>query len=164
MKEWANRSPEIAALLNPAFCGFLLWTGLDEYTKNFDEGAPYAFPFVMLPLVLHKPTREIFPRSSRTAFSAWITNADTAIAKIGFAERAKNMAPYVKEALAFTMQNNSIYATEAGRLKISNPARKSFPNATQETNDCIRASVMCGKWFSLVGDFKTAMALLGVKP
>ena len=164
MKEWANRPPEIAALLNPAFCGFLMSTGLDAYTHNVNEGAPYAFPFVMLPLVLHKPTRQAFPRSSRTAFSTWITNADTAIAKIGFAERAKNMAPYVKEALAFAMQHNSIYVTESGRLKTSNPAPKSFPNATQEVNECVRAAVMCGKWFSMVGDFKTAMALLGVKP
>lgn len=76
MKDWANRPPEIAALLNPAFCGFLISTGLDAYTKNVNEGAPYAFPFVMLPLILHKPTRQIFPRSYRTAFSTWITNAE----------------------------------------------------------------------------------------
>lgn len=164
MKEWANRPPEIAALLNPAFCGFLLSTSLDEYTKNTSGGAPYAFPFVVLPLVLHKPTRQILPRSSRTAFSAWITNANTAIVKVGFAERAKNMTPYVKEALAFTMQNNSIYITESGRLKTTNSLPKSFPNATQEVNECVRASVLCGKWFSMIGDFKTAMALLGVKP
>ena len=164
MKEWVNRPPEIAVLLNPAFCGFLLSTGVDEYTKKIDEGAPYAFPFVMLPLVLHKPTRQRFPRSSRTVFSAWITNADTAVAKIGFSERAKNMAPYVKEALAFAIQNNSIHVTESGLLKTTNPVPKSFPNATQEVNECVRASVMCGKWFSMVGDFKTAMALLGVKP
>ncbi|MFA6243647.1 MAG: three component ABC system middle component [Candidatus Hydrogenedentales bacterium] len=164
MKEWANRPPEIAALLNPAFCGFLVSSGLDEYTKNVNEGAPYVFPFVMLPLILHKPTRQMFPRSIRTAFSAWITNADTAIAKIGFAERAKSMSPYVKEALAFAMQHNSIYVTASGRLKTSNQAPKTYPNASQEVIECVRAAVMCGKWFSMVGDFKTAMALLGVKP
>jgi hypothetical protein len=164
MKEWTNRPPEIAALLNPAFFEFLILTGLHSYTENINEGAPYAFPFVMLPLVLHKPTRQAFPRSSRTAFSAWITNADTAIAKVGFADRAKNIAPYVKEALVFAMQHNSIYVTESGRLKTSNPALKSLRNPTQEVNDCARAAAMCGKWFSMVGDFKTAMALLGVKP
>lgn len=164
MKDWANRPPEIAALLNPAFCGLLISIGLDAYTKNVDEGAPFAFPFVMLPMILHKPTRQKFPLSYRTAFSAWITNADTAIAKVGFAERAKNMAPYVKEALTFALQHNTIYVTESGRLKTSYPTSKSFPNATQEVNECVRAALMCGKWFSMVGDFKTAMALLGVKP
>lgn len=164
MKEWADRPPEIASLLNPAFCGLLISTALDAYTKNINKGAPYAFPFVMLPLVLHKPTRQAFPRSSRTAFSSWITSKNTAIAKVGFAERAKNLAPYVKEALIFSMQNDSIYVTKSGLLKTSNPTPKSYPNATNDVNECIRAAVMCGKWFSMIGDFKTAMTLLGVKP
>ena len=127
MKEWANRPPEIAALLNPAFCGLLISTALDTYTQNTIEGAPYAFPFVILPLILHKPTRQAFPRSSRTAFSTWITNADTAaIAKVGFAKRAKNMAPYVKEALTFAMQHNSIYVTESGLLENSGRFRARY--------------------------------------
>ena len=62
------------------------------------------------------------------------------------------------------MQHNSIYVTESGRLKTSNPAPKVLSNATREVNECVRAAVMCGKWFSMAGDFKTAMALLGVKP
>lgn len=163
MKAWSDRPPEIAALLNPAFCSFLLLNGLNAYTNNLGEDAPYVFPFVMLPLVLHKPTREIFPHSSRTTFTSWITRADTAAAKIGFAERAKNIAPYVREAMLFAMQRSTLYVTASGRLKAT-PVKKSFPGATQEVKDCARASIMCGKWFSTVGDFKTAMALLGVTP
>lgn len=82
----------------------------------------------------------------------------------GFAERAKNMVPYVKETLLFAMQHNSIYVTKAGQLKISHPVPKSFPKATQDVNECVWAAVRCGKLFSMVGDFKTAMALLGVRP
>jgi hypothetical protein len=164
MKEWADRSPEIAALLNPAFCGYLISVGLAEYTKNINEGAPYAFPFVMLPLVLHKPSRTLLPRSTRTAFSAWITNANTAIAKIGYAERAKNVVPYVREALVFAIQNGRVQINKAGQLRTLKPTPKSFPNATQEIDECVRAAMLCGKWFSKVGDFKTAMALLGVRP
>lgn len=164
MKEWTQRPTEIAALLNPAFCGFLIMTSLDAYTRIADKGAPYAFPFIMLPLILHKPTRQAFPRKSSTTFSAWITKADSAIAKVGFVERARNMTPYVKEALTFAMQHNSIYITEPGLLKTLPPVRKTFPSATEEINECVRAAVMCGKWFSKAGDFKTVMALLGVKP
>lgn len=163
MKKWLNRSPEVAALLNPAFCGFLLSIAINEYNKNVEEGAPYMFPFIMLPLVLHKPTRLMFPRGTRTAFSAWITNADTAIAKVGFAERAKNMTPYVKEALMFSIQKKNIEFTEHGLLRAI-PPRKSFSDATIEVADCIRASKFSGKWLSMMGDFKTAMVLLGVRP
>lgn len=164
MKEWTQRPTEIAALLNPAFCGFLIMISLDAYTKIVDKGAPYIFPFIMLPLVLHQPTRLAFPKTTRTAFSTWITKADSAFAKVGFAERARNMTPYVKEALTFAMQHNSICLTESGLLKTLPPVRKSLPNATEEVKECIRAATMCGNWFSKVGDFKTAMALLGVKP
>lgn len=164
MRDWINRSPEVAALLNPAFCAFLISSGLDAYIKNEKEGAPFLFPFIMLPLVLHKPTRQMFPRTTRTTFSSWITNADTAIAKVGFAERARNLVPYIQESLTFAIQNRSLLITDAGLLKSVSPARKSIPNATQEVNECVRASIMCGKWFSMVGDFKTAMALLGVRP
>lgn len=164
MKKWTNRSPEVAALLNPAFCGLLISVGLDEYLKNVEDGAPYAFPFIMLPLVLHKPTRLIVPRTSRTAFSTWLTNIDTARVKMGFAERAKNMVPYVKEALIFSIQNKNIYVTDSGLLKSQFPLPQVFSNATPEVKECIRTSKMFGKWFSMVGDFKTAMALLGVRP
>ena len=164
MKKRLNRSPEVAALLNPAFCGLLLSIGIDEYNKYSKDGAPYAFPFIMLPLVLHRPTRMIFPRTVRTAFSAWITNPDTAIAKIGFSERAKNMTPYVKEALIFSIQNKNVEFTDLGLLKSVSTAANSFPDTTREVEDCIKASRFSGKWLSMIGDFKTAMALLGVKP
>lgn len=164
MKKRLNRSPEVAALLNPAFCGFLLSTAIAEYNKNVKEGVPYMFPFIMLPLVLHRPTRLIFPRTSKTAFSTWITNTDTAIAKVGFSERAKNMTPYVKEALIFSIQNKSIEFNDFGLLQSLSPLSKSFPDATTEVEDCIRASKFSGKWLAMIGDFKTAMALLGVRP
>lgn len=164
MKKWANRSPEVAALLNPAFCGLLISVGLDEYLKSKEDGAPYVFPFIMLPLVLHKPSRHLFPRTTRTAFSTWITNADTARAKIGFAERSKNMVPYVKEALIFSIQNKYIHVTDSGLLKPQVQSPQDFSNATPEVKECIRASKMFGKWFSMVGDFKTVMALLGIRP
>lgn len=164
MKDWENRPPEIASLLNPAFCGLLIAISLVTYTRKINEGAPFAFPFVMLPLVLHEPTRKIFPRSARTTFLSWITNKDTAIAKVGFAERARNMIPYTRESLTFAMQHNTICVTASGRLKISPPVPRRFSNATPEVKDCINAASICGNWFSQAGDIKTAMALLGVKP
>ncbi|MGE4442398.1 MAG: three component ABC system middle component [Desulfomicrobium sp.] len=164
MKDWDKRPPEIAALLNPAFCGYLLSIGLIEYTNNIEEGAPYLFPFIQLPLVLHKPTRDILPRSSRTSFSAWITGTNTAAAKVGFAERARRVSPYAKEALVFSLQHKRITVTDDGLLRVPSAPPKSYRNATREINECVRAAILCGKWFSMIGDFKTAMALLGVKP
>ena len=167
MQAWENRPQEISSLLNPAFCGILLTIGIAEYTKKNAEGAPFAFPFIMLPLVLHKPSRQTFPRNVNTHFSNWITNAETAPAKVGFAKRARNLVPYVREALIFTMQNNSIQLTRTGALKSTESAeiiRKFYSGSTEEVSDCIKASQICGKWLAMAGDFKSVMALTGVRP
>lgn len=108
LRNWNERSPEVAALFNPAFTSALIYTALLEFKKNDSCEAPYAFPFVLLPIVLHPKTRKKLPRSSRTAFSVWITNEDNAGIKVEFAERAKQLTPYVKEALLFSLQNNRL--------------------------------------------------------
>lgn len=164
MKEWSNRPPEVANLLNPAFCSFLIFKGVKEYIQQKSDGAPYVFPFVLLPLILHKPTRQIFPRTVSTSFTSWITSADTGIAKIGFSERARNMVPYVKEALVFSIHYNQIVITGDGKLKTSIQILKVPPNSTNDVKECIESAKKCGKWLSRVGDFKTIMALLGITP
>lgn len=47
MKKWDERAQEIAFLLNPAFCGRILYTGI----KSYSETAHRALPF---PLIIAK--------------------------------------------------------------------------------------------------------------
>lgn len=164
LRNWEKRSPEVAALFNPAFTSLLICTALLEF-KNGDEcEAPYVFPFILLPLILHPKTRMKLPRSARTAFSSWITNEENTAIKVGFADRAKNMAPYIKDALLFALKNDRLLINSNGMIVISSDTRISVPCTTEEVRDCIRAAKLCGKWFSTIGDLKTAMALLGVQP
>jgi hypothetical protein len=104
------------------------------------------------------------PRSSRTAFSAWITKEENAAIKVGFANRAKNMAPYVKDALLFALKNDRLSINPNGMIMIPSDTKLSVQNSTEEVRDCVRAAKLCGRWFSTIGDLKTAMALLGVQP
>ena len=164
LRNWEERSPEVAALFNPAFTSVLIYTALLEFKNNGHCEAPYALPFVLLPIVLHPQTRKKLPRSSRTAFSAWITKEENAVIKVGFAGRAKNMAPYVKDALLFSLKNNRLSIQSDGMIEILSNTKLSVPNSTAEVCDCVRAAKLCGKWFSRIGDLKTAMALLGVQP
>ncbi|MBN2642086.1 MAG: hypothetical protein JXR78_10550 [Victivallales bacterium] len=164
LRSWEKRSPEVAALLNPAFTSLLVCKALLEFKKDDECEAPYALPFILLPLILHPQTRLKLPRSSRTAFSAWITKEETAAIKVGFAGRAKNMAPYVKDALLFSLKNNRLSINSNGMIVIPSDTKLSVPNSTAEVIDCVRAAKLCGKWFSTIGDLKTAMALLGVQP
>jgi hypothetical protein len=164
LRSWEKRSPEVAALFNPAFTSLLVCTALLEFKRDEEREAPYVFPFILLPLILHPQTRMKLPSSSRTVFSAWITKEENAAIKVGFAERAKNMAPYVKDALLFALKNNRLSINPNGMIVIPSDTKLSVPNSTAEVSDCVRAAKLCGKWFSTIGDLKTAMALLGVQP
>ncbi len=164
LRSWEKRSPEVAALFNPAFTSLLVCTALLEFKKDDECEAPYVLPFILLPLILHPQTRMKLPRSSRTAFSAWITKEENAAIKVGFADRAKNIAPYAKDALLFSLKNDRLSINPNGMIVIPSDTKLSVPNSTAEVSDCVRAAKLCGKWFSTIGDLKTAMALLGVQP
>lgn len=166
MKKWNERSPEVATLLNPAFCGLLLYLGVKAYSQEINEGVPYAFPFIMLPLVLHKQTRDNLPRSVSTTFSSWITKEKNILVKANFPKHASHLSPYIKEALIFAVNSEALQIMEKGQLMVTNKkvkVKESDFLPTKEVEDCMKKSTMCGKWFARTRDFKTSLALLGVK-
>lgn len=164
LKEWEERSPEIAALLNPAFCASLIIESVKEDSQIYSNGFPFEYPFIMLPLVLHKPTRDIFPRSVKTTFVAWMTNEKTSGVKIGFAERAKSMVAHVRESLLFALQHECLKVSDTGLFIPRRGFRFPLAKASDEVKDCLRTSRICGKWFSGYNDIRMAMILLGVRP
>ena len=69
MQEWKMRTREIAYLLNPAFCGRILYTTIRAYNEKSHRAFPFPLVYLVLPLVLHKETRAII--SSRTHLHIW---------------------------------------------------------------------------------------------
>ena len=63
MLNWENRPVEITHLLNPAFCAVLLHDSTRAYVEIINPGISYPLMFVILPLILHKATREEFPKT-----------------------------------------------------------------------------------------------------
>jgi Family of unknown function (DUF6521) len=72
MTPWTERPIELANLLNPAFCGFLIRSAAASYKESKPEGMPFALAFLVLPLVLHVSTRKTLPRSVRTTLISWL--------------------------------------------------------------------------------------------
>src|ERR1039457_6981771 len=70
MRIWNDRPPEIAHLFNPAFCALLIREGVLGFVEVSPGGMPYPLVFLLLPIVLHKATRDRFrgrspPRCTR---------------------------------------------------------------------------------------------------
>jgi Family of unknown function (DUF6521) len=85
MRRWEDRPQEVAHLLNPAFCGQVIYECALSYAAQSERGMPYALAFLVLPIVLHPGTQKTM--NSRTRhFLVWV-NSNQHI-KVGLAERA----------------------------------------------------------------------------
>lgn len=166
MKHWEDRAPEVANLLNPAFCGQIIHRCALSHTRESNETAmPYALAFLVLPLVLHRETRQAMS-ATRHHFQVWL-NANQHI-KVGLAERARSIVPYTREALVFLQQTEAmrVRTPDAGLVaaaRLRRQPRRRF-SAGDETRDCLRKAETLGKWFARASSPATVYASLGLMP
>ncbi|MEV6986502.1 three component ABC system middle component [Sphaerisporangium sp. NPDC051017] len=161
MKAWADRSPESAALLNPALMAVISTNAAMQYERESDKAMPWYLTFLVAPLVLHKGTREALPRSTRTHLSTWIT--DNPVIRAGFPQRAQALTEHVREGLRFGMAHGTLVVTDDGGLRgtLSASAR---PIEGGDAAQIVRAAGLVGKWFTRADQPATLFALFGVAP
>ena len=116
MKKWNERPFEIRNLFNPAFCGVVLLRAFVGYEEEDDSGMPFSLALLVLPLCLHKDTREILSNNPRSYLLKTISRNPQIL--VEFAQLTKNLIPYSFEALGFTMQLQSFKVTNQGRFKM----------------------------------------------
>lgn len=162
MKSWNERTREVAFLLNPAFCGRLLYATIKEYERKSHHAFPFPLVYLVLPLVLHKPTR--IRISSRTQLLQWIQANQYLL--IGFARRTKELLVITNEALELLLQSGMIQITKNGELSIAK-TQKSLSKTLfvdSEISECITKSEHVARWFASTGKVETIYIGLGVKP
>lgn len=162
MKKWESRANEIAYLLNPAFCGRILYNSIKTYAEESKRPMPFPLVYLILPLVLHKKTRERI--KSVTKMQIWVQrNTDVLI---DFAERTKNLVQITNEAVEFLMQSGMIMLTNDACLELAKLFKVSdtrkFTNS--EIKDCINKSSSVAKWFAQAGTVETIYTCWGVRP
>lgn len=165
MNKWDSRPQEEANLLNPAFCALILAQAVEDYVKDFTDGMPFALAFVVLPIVLHKPTREALPQRTSKALSSWLDENEDHRAT--FAERARALSPFVQEALLYSLVHERLRLTDEGLLLVGKKTRgfaAYLTAATEEVKDCLNKAQFVGRWISSAGNVPTILALWGVRP
>src|SRR2546426_163924 len=110
MKRWQDRPEEVANLLNPAFCGHLIYASVQEHQTEKEKPMPYALAFLVLPLALHASTRATIKATTRH-FEVWIDGNQQI--KIGLAVRARSLVPFARETLAFLLQTGVLGVRES---------------------------------------------------
>lgn len=160
---WEDRSPEIAYSLNPAFCGRIIHGCAGEYAKASGSAMPYLLSHLVLPIVLHKRTRESMPPTLRRRMHAWLE--ENPRAKIGFGQRARAMVPFTNEALILLIRSGWLRVTPAGELAGGGAAQAANTSGEPaEVADCARKGKIVGKWFAPFGEPADVFRMWGVKP
>lgn len=163
---WNERVPEESRLFNPAFCGCLLYEFVKAYDKARSHPPSYAIAFCALPISLHSNTRALLPYSTVTSMLGWLEENPTA--RVGFASRARHLAPYVREALIYSISRQALEIDEQGRLALG-PKKSSFTpgfldGTSTEVRDIVSATRKVGRWFAAAGGTSTIMTAWGVRP
>ena len=162
MKRWDERPVEIRNLFNPAFCGLILMRALCGYEEEDERGMPFSLMLLVLPLCLHKRSREILQAGNRSYLLKLVAIHPELL--VGFARRTSDLLPYAFEALGFLMQMGLFTVDARGRLKAMPDGFRKSVTGTAETVSCQRVARFVGKEFARVGDRSTLYMTMGVRP
>lgn len=162
MKRWDQRPFEIRNLFNPAFCGLVLFRAMQGYEEEDPRGIPFSLSLLVLPLCLHKDSREVIAGSSRSYLLK--TMEKNPQVQVGFADRVTVMQPYAFEGFGLLMERGCISVADDGRIQtVPNKVRKSV-TGTDETKSCQRVARIVGKEFARIADRVTVYTTFGIRP
>jgi hypothetical protein len=164
MLTWGDRPKEEANLLNPAFCCAVLTSAVVGYNELEPHGMLIPLAFLTMPIVLHKPTREMLPPNVRTSLPAWLQHH--ASLTVQLPDRMSALAPFVREAILFGIVHDWLVLQQDATIGTVFTRQRIRLNADQimgEARECILRSNMVGKWFASAGTAQTVMTLWGIR-
>lgn len=164
MKRWDQRPFEIRNLFNPAFCGLILFRALLGYEEEDARGMPFSLSLLVLPLCLHKDSREVIANSPRSYLLK--TTEKNQQVMVGFSNRATQMLPYAFEGFGLLMERGCIIVADDGRIQtVPKKVRKTVDGTgTDETVSCQKVARIVGKEFARIADRATVYTTFGVRP
>jgi len=162
MKPWDQRPFEIRNLFNPAFCGLILFRALQGYEDENARGMPFSLSLLVLPLCLHKDSREVIADSPRSYLLK--TTEQNQKILVGFPNRVTQMLPYTFEGFGLLMERGCIAIGDDGRIQaVPKKVRKTI-NGTDETVACQKVARIIGREFARIADRVTIYTTFGVRP
>jgi len=166
MQTWQKRAVEEANLFNPAFCAVLLAKTAEEFTKKTQEPFPFPLVFLVLPVVLHRATREALPGSTVSALLTWVQDHRGQL--VNFSGRVQSLQAITREAILFGTQHETLAIANSGGLEAG--ARKQSPTDrrtglfTDEARACVERAGFIGRWFAAAGTPATIYSAWGIAP
>lgn len=145
---WSERPVEEARNLNPAFCAELIARTVGEFHKSCGTPLSIAVAFLVLPLTLHKPTRDALPGRANAAFATWVAENSPLLAELP--GRVSRLRPVSREALLFALRYQVLAIHDGELIPGNKPVRlgsRASPN-TDDVNEARAAAGLLGRWFA----------------
>jgi Family of unknown function (DUF6521) len=165
MIPWMSRPAEERALLNPSFCSCLLWQASAGYEDAANAPLPFDVAFLVLPMVLHRDTRESLPKLVKTSLAVWL--GDNPLSRSRVADRARTLSPFTKDAMMFGGVHG-LFDLKGGAITPNGDWEKriaaDLKDSTDEVRTCSKRAEFVGRWFARAGSPRTVLAILGVRP
>jgi hypothetical protein len=162
VKRWDQRPFEVRNLFNPAFCGVTLFRSLQAFEEENSEGMPFSLSMLILPLCLHKSTREVIAQSSRRRLLRTIEENPQIL--VGFANRTRTLIPFMFEALGLLMERDCFTVSDKGHLHTLEKRVRKSVTGTEESIACQKVAKIIGREFALVADRVTIYTSFGIRP
>jgi hypothetical protein len=162
MKLWNQRPREIRNLFNPAFCGLVLARGVEGFSETVNRAMPFSLTLLILPLCLHKRTREQIKEANR-AYLTTILQEHPEI-RVNLAKRARALVPYTMEAFGYLMAGGVIEVDDAGGISIRSKTVRRTIAGSLDSRDCQSVARSLGRKLALINDRATIYTTLGIRP
>jgi hypothetical protein len=161
---WTERPAEEARIFNPAFCGELIGRAVGEHHRTRHAALSMATAFLILPLTLHKPTRDALPGRANTAFAGWIADNSGLLAELP--DRVRHLRPVSREALIFAVRHQLLALEDGGLTPGAKPVRLNARPAvtTDDVSAARSAASLLGRWFAAQNTQTLILQGMGVAP
>ena len=162
MRAWDFRPDEVKNLLNPAFCGRVIYGAVSEYQRSTKRDFPFPLVYLILPLILPRPIRTEI--NSRTQLINWVQRHQELV--FNFGKRAGDLVEITNEAVELMLQTGYMMLTDSGELSkvITAGALSKTKHTDSEVTECLKKAEHVGRWFAGAGKVETIYTSLGVRP
>jgi len=144
----------------------MLWQAADGYAGSSGVLLPFEMSFLVLPIVLHRETRESLPKVVRTSLAVWIEQNPLARPRIG--DRARALVRFTKEAIMYGGLHGLLEVGSDGGIGAKQEWKKRIAGDLKDSSDevrlCAKRAAFVGRWLAGSGTPDTVMAILGVRP